>query len=219
MSSGGDGVPLASPVNRPFWLASRWVLGHLLRPVAWLRGWRVEGGERLPRHRRAMILVANHAAFIDSVVFILALGPRFTVCGAKPRLFRNARLRALMALANILKVDGKERYLRDCATLLAAGEILLIYPEMGRFPDGLGEFQTWAAEVALAAGVPILPCYVAGTTRGQQGPPRLMVGHGMEPVGDAHSLTTALRRAILALAPDGSAPEGRPIVDGRGAET
>ncbi len=74
-----------------------------------------------------------------------------------------------------------------------------------RFPDRLGEFQTWAAEVALAGGVPLLPCYLYGTTRGQEGPPRLFVGEAIAPEGGADSLTGRLRQAILALAPAGVA--------------
>lgn len=192
--------PTASPVNRPLWLLLRRLLKTALVPVArWRKGFRVENPGRLPKTRRPLIVAANHAAFIDSVYLILALRPRFVVCGAKPRLFRNAKLRSAMALANILRVENHDQYLRDCSALLGAGEILLIYPEMGRFPEGLGPFKTWAADVALANGTPILPCYLAGTTRGQQGPPRLVVGEELAPSGDAETLTAQLRQTILAL--------------------
>jgi 1-acyl-sn-glycerol-3-phosphate acyltransferase len=177
------------------------VLRHPVRIFGRLR---VDGAERLPHERRPLVLAANHAAFVDSVYFILAVGPRFTICGAKPRLFRNAVLRSLMALANILQVESEERYRSDCAALLGAGEILLIYPEMGRFPDGLGPFQPLAAEVALAVGAPILPCYLYGTTRGHRGRPRLLVGEEIPTADsdeDATALTERLRREILALAP------------------
>ncbi len=189
-------------VNRSFFLALRGLLRFVLKaPFRVLRGFRVIGAERLPRRRRALILTCNHAAFIDSVYLILAVRPRFTICGAKPRLFRSALLRGLMALANIMRVDNREQFLADTGALIAAGETLLIYPEMGRFPDGLGELKTWAAEVALANSVPLLPCYLYGTTRGHDGPPRLIVGEELAAEGDAETLTQRLRRAILALAP------------------
>ena len=189
-------------VNRPIYLGLRWLLRWMLKgPFHIFKGFRVEGAGRLPRRRKPLILACNHAAFIDSVYLILAAPRRFTICGAKPRLFRSAALRQAMALANILKVESHEQFLRDTGTLLAAGETLLIYPEMGRFPDGLGDFQTWAAEVALANRVPILPCYLHGTTRGHTGPPRLFVGREIDPAGDAETLTRQLRRSILALAP------------------
>ncbi len=188
-------------VNRPAALAARGTLKRLLAPpVRLLRGFRVEGTGRLPERRRPLILVANHAAFVDSVYLILAVSPRFTICGAKPRLFRNAALRSVMALANILRVESREQFLRDTRALLAAGEMLLIYPEMGRNPDGLGKFKTWAAEAALSSGAPLLPCYLYGTTRGHRGRPLLMVGQELEPFGDPKILTGHLRRQIGALA-------------------
>lgn len=196
-------------VNRPHWLFLRRLLKWTLGPVArWGKGLRVEGAERLPQRREPLILAVNHAAFIDSVYLIFALRPRFVVCGAKPRLFRNGRLRSLMALANILRVESHDQYLADCGALAKAGEILLIYPEMGRFPEGLGPFKTWAAEVALTHGVPLLPCYLYGTTRGQGGPPCLHVGHRLEASGSPETFTAELRRAVLDLAPPGSNPEG-----------
>lgn len=201
---------MTSAVNRSFWLGLRFVLKSLLAPVFALGGFRVIGRQSLPRRRRPLILAANHAAFIDSVYLIVALGPRFTICGAKPRLFRTPFRRALMALANILRVDDHDRYLADCRQLLETGEMLLIYPEMGRFPDGLGPFQTWAAEVALENGTAILPCYLFGTTRGQTGAVRLIVGQEIEASGSAEDLTRRLREAIEALAPGGTGGENAP---------
>ena len=189
-------------VNQPLFLALRGLLKLVLKvPFAALKGFRVTGVDRLPRRRRALIVTCNHAAFIDSVYLILAVPARFTICGAKPRLFRSSLLRTAMALANILKVESREQFMADTAELIAAGETLLIYPEMGRFPDGLGEFKTWAAEVALANGVPLLPCYLHGTTRGHDGPPQLIVGEELAAEGEAHTLTERLRQAIGALAP------------------
>lgn len=203
IDSSPESVPrrvLSSSVNRPVWLFLRWLLKNLLRPFFRLKGFSVDGALRLPKHRGPLIVVANHAAFIDSVYFILALPVRFTICGAKPRLFRSAPLRALMRLANILRVDSHEQFLDDCGVLLERGEVLLIYPEMGRFPEGLGMFETWAAEVAVNQGTKVLPCYIYGTTRGHTGPVQLRVGEMLE-VGDAslETLNLAMRHSIEGL--------------------
>lgn len=198
---------MTSQVNRPGWIGLRFVLRQLLIPGLVSRGFRVFGRERLPRCRRPLILAVNHAAFVDSVYLIAAVKPRFTICGAKPRLFKNPIRRALMALANILEVTDRESFLEDCRQLLSAGEVILIYPEMGRFPSGLGPFQTWAAEVALAGGTPILPCYLFGTTDGQTGAPTLTVGTEITPSGSPQELTARLRREIVALSPDGAQEE------------
>ncbi len=200
---------LSSPINRPFWLACRGFLRSLLLPIMGLRGFSVEGRGHLPTTRQPCIVVANHAAFVDSIYFILALPMRFVVCGAKPRLFRTRPLRVLMALANILRVDDQGQFVADCGLLLDRGEVLLIYPEMGRNPDGLGDFKTWAAEVALAKQVPIVPCYIYGTTRGHRGPAQLRFGPPLNPRNStleaagkpsADELTAEMRRAIESLA-------------------
>ncbi|HDN26421.1 MAG TPA: 1-acyl-sn-glycerol-3-phosphate acyltransferase [Thioploca sp.] len=183
-------------------------LRWLLLPIFYLifygfKRFRVHHSERLPtKKRRSVILCCNHAAFVDSVYLILAVKPRFTICGAKPRLFSTFFRRLLMNVANVIKVENHQQFLQDCATLLAAGEILLIYPEMGRNPEGLGTFKTWAAEVALQNQVPLLPCYLFGTTQGQTGTPCLIVGEEMEPQGEAAALTRSIRHQIAALAPE-----------------
>lgn len=193
-------------------LAARQALKLTLgAPVRRLKGFRIEGGERLPADRRAMILTCNHAAFIDSVYLILAVAPRFTICGAKPRLFRNPLLRSVMLLANTLRVESREQFLHDCAALLSTDEILLIYPEMGRNPDGLGQFSTWAAEVALESRVPLLPCYLYGTTDGHRKKPRLFVGEELDPEGEPEVLTGRLRRAIGALGLEGGTVTAEPL--------
>lgn len=164
-----------------------------------IRHFKVCSSEKLPGKRQALILCCNHAALIDSIYIILAVKPRLTICGAKPRYFSTPFRRFLMRLANIIKVESRAGFLQDCGRLLQQAEIILIYPEMGRNPEGLGEFKTWAAEVALQNNVPILPCYLYGTTHGHSGPPRLIVGARIEPEGNAETLTTALRRRIVAL--------------------
>jgi 1-acyl-sn-glycerol-3-phosphate acyltransferase len=176
----------------------------MTRPTRWFKGFRVEHADRLPRTRRPMILAANHAALTDSYYLILAARPRFVICGARPAYFSTAPRRALMAIGNILRVESRDQFLADCSELLAAGEMLLIYPEMGRNVSGMGGFSSWAAEVALRNRVPVLPCYLYGTTEGHHGPPRLIVGEAIAPEGDPESLTRTLRRAIGELAPPAS---------------
>jgi len=193
----------SSTNRRPFLIIRRALKIVLALPVRWKWGFAVNHPERLPRSRRPLILACNHAALIDTVFLIVALHPRFVVCGAKPPYFRTAPRRLLMAIANILRVAGREAFFADCRRLLDAREILLIYPEMGRNPDGLGEFSTWAAQVSLDTGAPVLPCYLHGTTRGQRSPIRLIVGREIPPEGEAVGLTAHLRRAMIALAPTG----------------
>ncbi len=200
-------------INRRGWLLARRLLKLLLGPPFRI-GSRlvVEGQERLPKSRRPLVVACNHPALIDTFYLTLAIRPRFVVCGAKPSYFRNRRLRALTALANVLEVRDHDTYLEDCAQLLRAGEVLLIYPEMGRRPEGLGRFETWAAEVALDNQVPVLPCFLHGTGVGQRGPVKLVVGQELRLDGDPAAATAELRSAIAGLDPTVS-PEGDGVAE------
>jgi 1-acyl-sn-glycerol-3-phosphate acyltransferase len=190
-------------VNRPFYLLIRSLLKLKCQFVFFLlQGFRVRGKEYLPRKRQPLLLIANHAAFIDSVYLICAIRPRFTICGARPKYFKRFFTRHLFRTANILKVENRDQFLADCGMLSAKGEILLIYPEMGRNPEGMGEFKTWAAEVALEHGVDAIPCYLYGTTRGQSGRKRLYVGKAIPPSGTPESLTEIYFNEIKSLKPN-----------------
>ncbi len=149
------------------------------------------------------IFVCNHAALIDTVYAILAISEDFTVCGAKPRFFSSFLRRRLMAFLRIIEVRSHEQFLRDCRRLLDEGRSLLIYPEMGRNPAGMGRFETWAAEVALDSGATIVPCYLHGTTDGQTGAVRMVIGEHFTaaPSHDATSLTALLFERVRSLAP------------------
>jgi 1-acyl-sn-glycerol-3-phosphate acyltransferase len=189
-------------VNRTAPLAARRVLRRVLAPIVRARtGLEVHHAHRLPTHREPLLIACNHAAFADTVLLSVAIKPRFVVCGAHPRLFATRSKRALMALGNVMRVDDHAQYMADCKALLAAGEILLVYPEMTRNPGGMGRFETWAAEVALAAGTPILPIFLHGTTLGHAHPARVYVGQRLDPTGTAVSLTESLHQAVQALQP------------------
>jgi 1-acyl-sn-glycerol-3-phosphate acyltransferase len=198
-------------VNRQPFVALHGALKLVLRPalVAFKR-LRVENGAHLPDGLRPCIVICNHAAWVDSVYLSAAVGPRLTICGARPAYFASTWRRWLMATANILRVDGREQFVGDCVQLIRQGHTLLIYPEMGRHPDGLGEFESWAAEVALASAAPVVPCYLYGTTRGHGGAVRLIVGAPILPEGNAEGLTRRFREAVSALAPRARTSGGRP---------
>ena len=170
-----------------------------LRPLGRLSGLRVDGRERLPRSPEPLVIACNHAAFVDTFWLHLALPEPPSVCGAKPRLYRNAPLRALLALADIRRVEGEAGFLATAGSLLARGRTLLVYPEMGRNPDGPGPFQPWLARLVLTHMVPVLPVYLWGTTTGESGPPLLVVGERRTPSGSPEACTAALRADILAL--------------------
>jgi len=186
-------------VNRPLFLFFRSILRLLLGSYFVLfKGFKIAGKKKFPGIGPA-ILIANHAAFIDSVYFICAMRRRFVVCGAKSKYFSSRKKRMLMALANIIRVESEDQYLADCKSLLDKNEILLIYPEMGRNKEEMGEFKDWAAKVALANNCPLTPCYIYGTTEGEEGSKKIIVGDTFNPGGSPESLTGIFRDKIIEL--------------------
>ncbi|MFC2091054.1 lysophospholipid acyltransferase family protein [Bacteroidota bacterium] len=186
-------------VNRPVLLFIRSIIRLFFKCYFILfKGFRVIDKKNLPEKGPA-IVISNHAAFIDSVFFICSIRRRFVVCGAKPNYFSSRRKRALMGLANILKVESEEQFLADCKTLLDKKEILLIYPEMGRNKEKMGAFKDWAARVAISSKSSVTPCYLYGTTVGEKGMSKLLVGEAIHPEGSPELVTKIFRDKIVEL--------------------
>ncbi len=187
-------------LNRPFFLLVRWIIKRLCRIYFLLTNRLiVEGRQHLPHRRTPTILICNHPSLFDSVYLACVVGPRITVCGAKPKYFSTPLRRFGATIGNVMKVTDREQFLSGCEKLLRAGEIILIYPEMGRNPDSLGEFLPWAAEVALRSNVSIIPCHISGTRPGNTGAVRVQVSEPLTPTGDAISLTLLFRKTVQAL--------------------
>lgn len=148
------------------------------------------------------VLLANHAAFLDSIYLIRATPHTFTICGARPKYFSRWYWRTLMWLLQIIKVEHRPTYLDDCQRLLQQGTPILIYPEMQRNKESMGPFKTWAAEVALRQPVTLIPAYIYGTTKGQRGPIQVIFGEPFQanPNQDPESLTQDFRQRIQHLA-------------------
>ena len=145
----------------------------------WLKGvWRpwVEGSENLPASGGA-ILASNHLSFCDSFfmpllvrrrVTFLAKAEYFTTPGVKGRLSR-------MFFSGIGQVpvdrddaDAARGALAVGVRILASGDLLGIYPEGTRSPDGrLYKGKTGVARMALEAGVPVIPVAMIDTDKVQ----------------------------------------------------
>lgn len=187
-------------VNKPMFLFLRSILKLTFRMYGRLaRRFRIVGKNRLPQSRQPCILICNHAAFVDTLYVIAALRPRFVVCGAQPKYFSGRVKRLVLGILNIMKVENKEQFLRDCCRLLQMNEVILIYPAMGRVSDGLGEFKTWAAEVAIASQARVIPLYLYGTTKGHGSHKRLMVGDPIPLNTNPEVLTQDFYQSIMAL--------------------
>ncbi len=156
-----------------YWVLKTVVLGPLLKLL--FRPW-VEGEEHIP-DEGAAIFASNHLSFSDSI-FLPLMVPRRMTFLAKSDYFtgRGIKGRATAAFfkgVGQLPVDrsgGKagEAALSSGLRVLRRGELLGIYPEGTRSPDGrLYRGRTGVARMALEAGVPVLPVAMIGTDKAQ----------------------------------------------------
>jgi len=156
-----------------YWVLKTVVLGPILKLL--FRPW-VEGEENIP-DEGAAIFASNHLSFSDSIFLPLVVPRRmtflaksdyFTGKGAKGRLTA-AFFRGVGQLP-IDRSGGRagEAALRSGLRVLRRGELLGIYPEGTRSPDGrLYRGRTGVARMALEAGVPVLPVAMIGTDKAQ----------------------------------------------------
>jgi 1-acyl-sn-glycerol-3-phosphate acyltransferase len=132
-----------------------------------LGGWRVFGRENVPRTGGALI-AGNHISFIDPPTIGAAL-PRRTYYFAKKELFEVPVFGAIIRKCYAFPVEreiGDREAVRNAINILKSGELLVIFPEGGRSPDGtLQEGNVGAALIASRAGVPIVPVAVRGTDK------------------------------------------------------
>jgi 1-acyl-sn-glycerol-3-phosphate acyltransferase len=156
-----------------YWLMKNVVLGPVLRLLFRPT---VEGIENIPEDGAA-ILASNHLSFSDSIflplvldrkVVFLAKADYFTKPGAK------GKLTALFfKLADQLPIDRSggragDAALRTGMRVLTRGDLLGIYPEGTRSPDGrLYRGKTGVARMALSGLVPVLPVAMIGTDKAQ----------------------------------------------------
>jgi 1-acyl-sn-glycerol-3-phosphate acyltransferase len=148
-----------------------WVVKAILGPFLRLfRPW-AEGTENVPRTGPA-ILASNHLSFSDHFFAPLPL-PRKVVFLAKSEYFTGRGIKGLFSKAFFSGIgqipvdrsggEASERALATGLRVLAAGNLLGIYPEGTRTPDGrLFRGKTGVARLALEAKVPVIPCAMVG---------------------------------------------------------
>lgn len=166
--------PAPAGVRMPVWRFGRALLGALAPP---LLGFRVAGRERVPR-RGGVLVIVNHPSDIDPPAIGLALAPRPAQHMALARHFVRRPLAELLFAVGAFPVRsgrGDVRAMRHARAQLAAGRVVVVYPEGGAtWSPRLGRFLDGAGYLALTPGVTVVPAAVWGTTR---------VLRGWRPVG------------------------------------
>jgi 1-acyl-sn-glycerol-3-phosphate acyltransferase len=156
-----------------YWALKLVFLGPLLR--VFFRPW-VKGLENVPA-RGGAILASNHLSFSDSFFLPLVLPRRITFL-AKADYFTGRGIKGRLTAGFFrgvgqVPVDRSGGKASDAALntglrILGDGELLGIYPEGTRSPDGrLYRGKTGVARMALEAGVPVIPVAMIDTNKVQ----------------------------------------------------
>jgi 1-acyl-sn-glycerol-3-phosphate acyltransferase len=156
-----------------YFILKTFVLGPLLRFI--FRPW-VRGVENVPSSGAA-ILASNHLSFSDSI-FLPWQWPRPVVFLAKREYFTGKGLKGFL-VKTFFKATGQlpidrsggkasEAALNTGLGVLEQGQLLGIYPEGTRSPDGkLYRGRTGIARMALEAKVPVIPVAMIDTEKVQ----------------------------------------------------
>ncbi|MBU2693526.1 1-acyl-sn-glycerol-3-phosphate acyltransferase [Pimelobacter sp. 30-1] len=147
---------------------------HTVVPPLARAAWRprIEGIENVPL-TGPVLLASNHLSFADSVV-IPIVAPRKVVFLAKAEYFTGSGLRGRLSKAwfeglGMVPVDRTDtraalNSLDVALDVLGRGDAFGIYPEGTRSRDGrLYRGRTGVAQLALTAGVPVVPVGLVGT--------------------------------------------------------
>ncbi|RCG28307.1 1-acyl-sn-glycerol-3-phosphate acyltransferase [Sphaerisporangium album] len=167
-----------------------WVVKAILGPFLHLvfRPW-AEGKENVPRHGPA-IMAGNHLSFADHFFGPLPL-PRKVISLGKAEYFTGRGIKGFftrlfftgVGTVPIDRSGGKasEAALRTGLRVLREGELLGIYPEGTRSPDGrLYKGKTGVARLALESRVPVIPWAMVNTFE-MMPPGRLFPKLGIRP--------------------------------------
>ena len=154
-----------------YWFMKNLVAGPLLKTV--FRPW-IVGLDNIPK-TGGVILASNHLSFIDSIflpllidrrIYFLAKSDYFTGKGLK-----NWAVKHFLLGTGMLPIDrsgGKasEASLNTGLQVVAKGNVLGIYPEGTRSPDGkMYRGRTGVARMILEGHVPVVPVAMVDTEK------------------------------------------------------
>ncbi|WP_018180038.1 lysophospholipid acyltransferase family protein [Jongsikchunia kroppenstedtii] len=152
-----------------YWLFKYVLMGPILRVLGRPK---IEGLENLPA-RGPALLASNHLAVVDSF-YLPLMSPRRIYFLAKAEYFTGTGLKGafqrwFFSSTGQIPIDrsgatAAEGALISARSKLEEGELMGLYPEGTRSPDGrLFKGKTGLARIALETGVPVIPVAMVGT--------------------------------------------------------
>lgn len=158
-----DGIRVPEARTRPLYLLAQHTIGPAFFRAC--GGWHVFGREHVPADGPAL-LCSNHVSYLDPPAVGIA-APRRCCFMAKDALFRIPVLGPIISRLYAYPVDldeGGRKAIRTATALLQAGELVVIFPEGRRSPEGeLIRGQPGAMLIAARTQAPIVPVAVWGT--------------------------------------------------------
>ncbi len=140
-----------------------WALINLMLRIFWR--FKKNGAEFIPR-KGGVIIASNHAAYVDPP-FLGAASYRELHYFAKSELFSNGLFGWLIGKYNafpITRGSFDRKGVSQATELLKRKKALLLFPEGTRSRDGnLMKPKLGVGKIALEAGVPIVPAYIANS--------------------------------------------------------
>ena len=179
---------------------------------------KVYGVDRLKGVSGPVIFASNHASHLDTPLVLSNLPEHFRhrcVVAAGADYFFDRRWKAylwsgILGAIPIERTKVNRRSAEISTQLISEGWSLLIFPEGGRTPDGLGQnFKGGVAQLAIKTGIPIVPIFLEGTyeilgKRSQTlkpGKTRIVFGRPISPdQKDARELTASVEVEVATLA-------------------
>ncbi len=184
-------LPWRVPGDPPLYVFARALLVGAVHAYA---RFEATGTANLPRSGPA-ILVSNHPSDIDPILLGVSF-PRTLHFMADVVQFRRAfvgRVIPRLAAFPIRRGGADGTALRKALGLLAAGEVVALFPEGDMYADGtLHEFERGVGFLALRSGAPVVPAAITGSyavtdARWRRWPQvRLTVGEPVD-VSDVHA--------------------------------
>lgn len=152
----------ASWLRLLWWEFTRLVFIFIMA-VAWrLRWW---GGENVPQ-QGGVLMVCNHQSYLDLLALGVAIPRRHFHGMARTGLFKNAFFSKLIRSYNAFPVDaskGDMRAMRTAIERLKQGQLVLIFPEGSRSPDGHVHPFAKGIEVVIRRAKPtVVPAAIEG---------------------------------------------------------
>ncbi|MBN2371107.1 MAG: AMP-binding protein [Vicinamibacteria bacterium] len=174
----------------------------------------VEGVERIVNAERPVVIVANHASYLDALALLAAL-PLDFIFLAKREIEDWRFIGTFLRKGRHLTVDRLDVSKSAVAAhrvqeAIAGGESVLIFPEATfTARAGLRPFRLGAFQIALATRRPVVPVALDGTRRvlrdktwiPRRGPIRVGIGEPLIPEGEGFRAVVRLRdRAVSVIA-------------------